>query len=351
MQEMGTGSQATRGTIDELAAAANWLKQGRRVALATVVATWGSSPRPVGSHLVVDGDAAFLGSVSGGCIESAVIAEAGQVIAEGIPRDLSFGVSSEQAWSVGLSCGGRIRVFVESLSDPADLVLLLESHAARLPIARVTNLETGEASLYSGREEHLDVASLEEIQSRLQKGNSGLLPSDEQLFVRCYLPPPRLLLIGGTHISQVLAPMATLAGFSVTLIDPRRGFANPDRFPGLTLVDAWPLEALAQSVPDRASAVVTLTHDSKLDDPALIVALNSDAFYIGALGSRATHAKRLVRLGKMFSDQALSRIHGPVGLDLGGRSPAQIAVAILAEIIQVQHRGGTTRVRASEGSS
>jgi len=166
-----------------------------------------------------------------------------------------------------------------------------------------------------------------------------MLAGAEGLFVRCYVRAPRLVLVGAAHISQFLAPMATLAGFEVIVIDPRRAFASAERFPGVRLLDDWPDDALAQVKLDARSAVVTLTHDSKLDDPALIAALASPAFYIGALGSTRTHAKRVARLTQAGLGAEIGRIHAPVGLDLGGRAPREIAVSILAEVIRVRYRG------------
>lgn len=180
---------------------------------------------------------------------------------------------------------------------------------------------------------------LAEIAELLVTGTSAPLSSDEGLFARSYAAPPRLLVVGAVHIAQFLATMATQAGYEVTVIDPRRAFASAERFPGVTLTDEWPDEAMARLAPDARTAVVTLTHDPKLDDPALAVALRSPAFYIGALGSRRTHARRVERLTAEGLGDRLGRIHAPVGLDLGGRSPAEIAVSVLAQIIQVRHRG------------
>jgi xanthine dehydrogenase accessory factor len=169
---------------------------------------------------------------------------------------------------------------------------------------------------------------------------SGPLPQDEDLFVRVYAGPPRLLVVGAVHVASALAPMASLAGFEVTVIDPRRAFASAERFPTVALDTEWPEEAMARLAVDARTAVVTLTHDPKLDDPALIAALNSPAFYVGALGSARTHAKRVQRLTEQGLGDRVARIHAPVGLALGGRSPGEIAVAILAQIVQERYRDG-----------
>jgi len=209
--------------------------------------------------------------------------------------------------------------------------------------AVVTRLDDGVQAVFDGSgwegDLALDDARKATALRMLVADKSGMLADAEGLFVRAYARPPRLIVIGAAHISQFLAPMAMLAGFEVIIVDPRRSFASPERFPGVTLMHSWPDEALAQLKIDATSAVVTLTHDPKLDDPALISALGSPAFYVGALGSKRTHAKRIARLAEAgLADQA-ARIHAPVGLDLGGRAPREIAVSILAQVIQVRYRG------------
>ena len=220
---------------------------------------------------------------------------------------------------------------------------LQQVRRARSSCALVTRIADGAQSLVLANEASgelaLSPAQLEEIAVLLLAESSAPLASDDGLFVRVYAQPARLLVVGAVHISQCLAPMAAMAGFAVTVIDPRRAFANVERFPDVALSADWPDEAMARLVPDGQTAVVTLTHDPKLDDPALVAALASPAFYIGALGSRRTHAKRVERLIEQGVDPGqIARIHAPVGLDLGGRSPAEIAVAALAQIIQVRHR-------------
>jgi xanthine dehydrogenase accessory factor len=180
---------------------------------------------------------------------------------------------------------------------------------------------------------------LAEARSLLASGRCTTLASGADLFARAYVPAPRLLIVGAVHIAQALAPMAAAAGFEVIVIDPRGAFASADRFPGVQLSDEWPDEALARLGLDDKTALVALSHDPKLDDPALELALPSTLFYIGALGSRRTHEKRLERLRAAGLGELTGRIHSPVGLDLGGRSPAEIAVSILAEVIQVRYRG------------
>ncbi|MBI3524909.1 MAG: XdhC family protein [Betaproteobacteria bacterium] len=223
---------------------------------------------------------------------------------------------------------------------------IVAAQAARRPAASITRLADGAQALFDGGhfsgELQLSETQHTEVAGRIVADKSGPLDSDAGLFLRVYAPPPRLLVVGAVHIAQALAPMAALAGFEVTIIDPRRAFASAERFTGIALITEWPDEAMARLLADTMTAVVTLTHDPKLDDPALIAALNSPAFYVGALGSSRTHAKRLERLrAEGFGEEALARIHAPVGLDLGGRMPAEIALSILAQVLQVRYRGAS----------
>lgn len=209
----------------------------------------------------------------------------------------------------------------------------------------VTRLADGTQCLFDGMawegELALDDTQRAAARRMLIADKSGMLPESEGLFVRSYARPPRLIVIGAAHISQFLAPMAILAGFEVIIVDPRRAFATEERFEGVKLMHVWPDEALAELNLDATSAVVTLTHDPKLDDPALIAALKSPVFYVGALGSKRTHAKRVARLTEAGLADAIPRIHAPVGLDLGGRAPREIAVSILAEVLQVRYKGSS----------
>ena len=221
---------------------------------------------------------------------------------------------------------------------------ILAARAEKRPVALLTDLESGVQGMVTADEYFGDLdpgrEALQAARDALRHDRSGRLQAvDGTLFAQVFNPPARLLLVGAVHISQPLAPMAALAGYAVTVVDPRRAFATDQRFPGVTMIDDWPDDAMAALAPDSRTAVVTLTHDPKLDDPALQAALRSEAFYIGALGSRKTHAARLERLRQAgFDDGQLARIHGPVGLGIGARSPAEIAVSILAQITQVLHR-------------
>lgn len=228
------------------------------------------------------------------------------------------------------------------------------AQSRRQPLLLVTRLADGAQCLLDAANAEggltLSEAQAAEARSLLVAGRSTRLGSGEGLFARAYVPAPRLLIVGAVHIAQALSQMATAAGFEVIVIDPRGAFASAARFPGVRLLDEWPDEALARLGLDAATALVALSHDPKLDDPALELALPSKAFYIGALGSRRTHEKRLERLRIAGLARWLGRIHAPIGLDLGARSPAEIAVSILAELIQVRYRGESGATDAAAGT-
>ncbi|GAB4374982.1 MAG: hypothetical protein Kow00114_37920 [Kiloniellaceae bacterium] len=220
---------------------------------------------------------------------------------------------------------------------------LQQARAEKRPAALVTDLTDGRQLLQVQDRSlgglPLTPAQHEAVAAAVANDRSGPLPDHPNLFVHVYNPPLRLLIVGAVHISQALVPMAQIAGYEVVVIDPRKAWANAERFPSVRLIDAWPDEAMTALAPDHRSAVVVLTHDPKLDDPALRVVLNSPAFYVGALGSRKTHARRIERLtDEGLSVEALARIHAPIGLAIGAKSPAEIAISILAEITQVLHR-------------
>jgi xanthine dehydrogenase accessory factor len=323
-------------SADPLAAATAWMEERRKVALATVTRTWGSAPRPAGSQMAVREDGAFTGSVSGGCVEGSVIGEAQAALSDGKARNLKFGVSNEDAWAVGLACGGTIEIHVAPLlaaSQQAAIAELKRARDAKRAVVLATDLSTGESRIVYPDDAGADpLATDARVQAR--RDESGTAEAEgKSWFLTLFNPPLDLAIIGAVHIAQPLARMGALADYAVRIIDPRTAFATVERFPGVTLSHQWPDEALASAPLTARSAIVALTHDPKLDDPALSAALRSPAFYIGALGSRTTHARRLERLrAHGFSDAELARIHGPIGLDIGARSPAEIAVAILAEM-------------------
>ena len=323
-----------------LATALQWLAEGRGVAIATVVQTWGSAPQPVGSQLLIDADGNFLGSVSGGCVEAEVVAQASDVIATGAPKELEFGVEDNTAWTVGLACGGTIRVFVEPLAaGSSDGVMhrLLRDVEARREVALITNLGTGARSLaHSSGDLGQDLAPA--LQEAFRRDKSMPVAGDDgELFINVFNPTPRLIVVGAVHIAQQLVPMARALGHEVVVLDPRSAFATEERFGDTRIVREWPDEALPEIGLDARTAVIALTHDPKIDDPALILALASDAFYVGALGSRKTNAKRVERLVQAGVPAAdIERIHAPIGLDIGAQGAAEIALSIVAEITAVQ---------------
>ncbi|MGP3697718.1 XdhC family protein [Rhodobacter sp. NSM] len=322
---------ASHDDIPEIAL--EWHRAGEGAVLATVIETWGSAPRPTGSQLAISGDGRMMGSVSGGCVEGAVIAEASAALGDGRPRLLTFGVSDDEAFAVGLACGGTIRVLVEPVGPalPAGLLAeLVDARAAKRPVAMLVNVESGEHRLL-GPEDPRAAA-------RLRSDRSGL--EEDGWFIGVHNPPLRLIVVGAVHIAQPLLAMARIAGYQPTLVDPRSAFGSAERFPGETILEDWPDEALDRLAPDGRTAVVTLTHDPKLDDPAILAAFSSPAFYIGCLGSPRTHGKRLDRLRAAgVAEEQIARIHAPVGLDIGARSPAEIALSILAQITERLRRG------------
>lgn len=307
--------------------ALEWHRAGYGAVLATVVQTWGSAPRRTGSMLVISGDGRMQGSVSGGCVEGAVVLEAQDALQDGKHRLLEYGVSDEDAFAVGLACGGTIKILVEPIGSalPVDLLeQLVAARATRQALAYEVNIASGLRRLL--HDSHAD---------RMRLDRSGM-EEDGETFVAVHNPPLRLICVGAVHIAQALVPMARIAGYDPVLIDPRDAFAASDRFPGETILDDWPDEAVAKLGLDARTALVLLTHDPKLDDPALQAALAAECFYIGALGSKRTHAKRVERmLAAGFSDTQIGRIHGPIGLDIGAAGPAEIAVSVLGEMTAV----------------
>jgi xanthine dehydrogenase accessory factor len=331
-------STADPDAIPEAALA--WSRAGKGAALATVIETWGSAPRQRGAQLAISSEAEMAGSVSGGCVEGAVVAEALEALEDGRPRVLEFGVSDEDAFAVGLACGGVIKVMVEPLGvgdgpDAAMIEALAAARAERRSIVYAVRPDTWERRLVTDAGDPL----WPEAQAALIADRSGFAG---EWFLGAHNPPLRMAIVGAVHIAQALAPMARLAGYDVAIVDPREAFASPDRFPDTRLLPDWPDAALADFGLDARTAVVTLTHDPKLDDPAIEAALRAPVFYLGCLGSSRTHAKRVARLTEAgFTPEDIARIHAPVGTDIGAKSPAEIAVAILSQITLRLRRPGT----------
>ena len=314
--------------------ARRWLSEHEKAALATVVATWGSAPVPPGGQLVIAPGDRFEGSVSGGCVEVDVLVEAADAMDGGKPKLLEYGVSDDIAWRAGLACGGTIKVLVEplTLADAPLLDAVIEARRMRKGAVVTTRVADGVRRFYAAGAE---VPA--EIAQHLATGAVGLVHTpDGQLVVQPLVPPLRVIVAGATHIGQVFAEMARLAGYAVTVVDPRPIFASEERFGSAIALAEWPEASLDTLELDERTAVVALTHAAHIDDETLAAALRSPCMYIGALGSRVTNAKRMDRLRAAgFNDEALKRIHAPVGLNIGAKGPAEIAVSILAEIVKV----------------
>ncbi|MCI0714632.1 MAG: XdhC family protein [Chloroflexi bacterium] len=324
-----------------------WLSQNRPVAMATVTKTWGSAPRREGSKMVVSSDLAMAGSVSGGCVEGAVIEEALAGLQDKQPRLLKFGVADDTAWSVGLTCGGKIHVFVEPLD--VDWWTLLEQRIKNDQLTTtITVLEgdlAGEKGVFGDEllykttgltDDH--IASLKQIAETTHR--SGQITwQDTEIMVDVSNPRPHLIIIGGVHVAIPLQAFARQLGFRVSIIDPRQAFASPERFPEVeTILHTYPDKALPQLGLDRNTYLAVLTHDPKIDDKALITALPTDVPYVGVLSSSRTHEKRTKRLQEAgLSDDVIERIHTPIGIDLGSLTPEEIALGIMAEIVAVRN--------------
>lgn len=339
---------------DILPSLLKWQAQGLSAAIATVVKTWGSSPRPAGSRMAIAASGEFAGSVSGGCVETAVIEEAMNVMKTGAPKLLQFGVADETAWSVGLTCGGKIEVFLEPFYDKKFFEPLRVNLAGKEPVVMATVIRG--ASTLPGR--HLLVSRAGTIAGDLE--NTELISSIQQaapaflerehttvltfgeteIFVESCFPPPKLIIVGAVHIAVPLAHIAKTLDFNVILVDPRGAFASAARFPHVDqLVRKWPEEALAEIGIDAGACIVILSHDPKLDDPAVKTALQHHPAYIGVLGSRKTHEKRFQRLlAEGVTEEQLRRVHAPIGLNIGAATPAEITVSIMAEIVAQRRR-------------
>ncbi|RZI92947.1 MAG: XdhC family protein, partial [Variovorax sp.] len=304
----------------------DWRRAGQRALLTTVVRTWGSSPRPVGSIMALAEDGAVVGSVSGGCIEDDLIARysrahgAGGAMPDGAPALVKYGITADEAHRFGLPCGGTLELLLEYDPDPDSLdalVALLEK--GRL-VQRSVSLADGAVRL-------------------AEAGAPAELTVDDTELVNTFGPEYRMLLIGAGQLAEYLATMAKFSGFAVTLCDPRIEYRSAWTLPGVTLTTEMPDDAVTAFGPDRRSCVVALTHDPKLDDLALLEALQSDAFYVGAIGSRRNAEARRERMIEHFdqTEASLARLRGPIGIYIGSKTPPEIAVSVMAEILAVKN--------------
>ncbi len=326
-----------------------WFAEGKTaVALATVVQTWGSSPRGVGAKMAVTADGRMCGSVSGGCVEGAVAEACATTLHSGDAQLLHFGVADEIAWEVGLACGGSIDVFVEILDERWYQFLrqtVLEGWTGIVAtVIRGPQEMSGRKAAYA-RNGTITGSLGKELDSELHflcpsttQSKPVILANDWEVFVDLLRPAPTLVMVGGVHVAVALTRLAKSVGFRTIVIDPRRSFGSDFRFPDVDyLLQQWPQKAFQEIEPTADMAVALLTHDPKIDDQALKILLNSDVFYLGALGSRKTHAKRKERLREMgFGDELLAKIHAPIGLNIGAGNPEEIALAIMAEIVAVR---------------
>lgn len=334
-----------------------WQQEGEKIALATVIRASGSAPRPAGSKLAVTSQGRMSGSVSGGCVEEAVHELALDVLASGQPRIARYGISDEQARDVGFTCGGTIEVFVEpfpGLTQDAiigDLRTAIHREEEVAFASGVSGAATGAKLLVycDGRrtgslgDPLLDNAVAADALELLSQGDAhtgtySTGDTEVDIFIESFLPQRRLVIVGAAHIAVPLVKFAHELGYHTIVIDARARFATRERFPGADeLIVAWPDEALAALPLGPQTDIVLLAHDPKYETAALDVAFRSRAAYIGALGSRKISAERRERLRESgFSDEKVARLHGPVGLDIGAKSPAEIAISILAEIIAVR---------------
>lgn len=335
--------------LDILETMNRWLAQERSVALATVVKTWGSAPRREGSKMGVSGDMQMIGSVSGGCVEGAVVEEAVVGLRERRPRLLKFGVADDMAWEVGLTCGGSIEVFVEPLDSLwwDALADLAESDRFGVTITIMEGDHIGEKVLLDGaagvlyrspslRDDHL--SALKSIASESRVSGMAMM-GETRVMVDQQVERSHLILIGGVHVAIPLCAMATQVGFRVSIVDPRAAFASQERFPNVSnILHRYPDRALPQLGLDRSTYLAVLTHDPKIDDKALITALPAKIPYVGVLSSGRTHRQRVARLKEAgLSDELIARIRTPIGIEIGASTPEEIAVCILAEIIAVRN--------------
>jgi len=345
----------------------DWTRDGVRFAVATVVRTWSSAPRPIGASMAVSEQGEVIGSVSGGCVEGAVYEVATEVLNTGVPQLVRYGVANESAYAVGLTCGGTIELFVSRADETlASYISELSADVlARRPVALATVVAAPEEGGYVGRRMlirpdgvdgsigngDLDHAVRDDGRGRLASGETGALQlgvdgqrrmDDVTVFVESYAPPPRMIVFGAIDFASAVARVGKFLGYYVTVCDARALFATPARFPDADeVVVAWPHKYLDEVDLDERTVLCVLTHDPKFDVPLLVKALRRPARYVGAMGSRRTHADRLAKLrAEGMTDSELARLRSPIGLDLGARTPEETAISIASEIVAVTW-GGT----------
>jgi xanthine dehydrogenase accessory factor len=351
--------------LEILTALDEWQQAREEIALATLVRVERSAPRQPGARLAMTRSGKMAGSVSAGCVENDVFERATQVLDRGAPVLATYGISDDDAFRVGLSCGGSIDVLIEPFVACGVWRAVREAIEHQRPVALATALApaalagrklarmNNEATVGS-IEGEIDAVVIEAARQLLRDGGTRTLTvprpgADATVFVEAFAPPPHLVIVGATHTAMTLCHMAKPLGFRITVIDARGLYATRERFPDADdLILGWPADVLSTIPFDASAFVVTLAHDPKFDLPTLARALRADTRYVGALGSRATHAKRVAQLrAEGFTDADLARIHAPIGLDLGARTPEEIALSILAEIVATRHGRGANSTRES----
>ena len=314
-----------------------WIKDNQKIVMITVVETWGSSPKPIGSKMIVNENKEFFGSVSGGCIESFIIQESLEIIKKNESFKIKkFKISNESAWNVNLSCGGEITVYLEEMSFRQKILeQIIQKQKNKLEFALLTNLSTGENEIFENNKplnKNFEKFT-DQINSYYLSKNNGVI-KDSNIFIECYNNPLKVIIIGAVHIAQYLTDFADKFDFEIYIIDPRNYFGTKERFPNVKIINEWPNEAFEKIQTNSNCALIGLTHDPKIDDPALQYALKKNFFYIGALGSKKTHKKRCDRLKKAgFTKSEVASIHGPIGIKLGGKSAPEIALSIIAQLV------------------
>jgi xanthine dehydrogenase accessory factor len=348
-------------------------ERGEAAAMATVVRTWRSAPRPAGASMLVTAGGEAVGSVSGGCVEGALYTLGEEVLADGVPQFETYGVTDGDAFAVGLTCGGILEVFVEKVTPESwpELPGIVASVDAEEPVAVATivkgphhvgrHLVVRESGVEGGLgTSRLDDTVGADVLGLLESGTTGFLHygaegerlgTELEVFVTSFAPAPRMYVFGAIDFSAALARAGKLLGFHVTVVDAREVFATRKRFPDADeIVVDWPHRWLASQQVDARTVICVLTHDPKFDVPALKVAVSTRAAYIGAMGSRRTHEDRVVRLKEAgLTDEEIARIHSPIGLDLGARTPEETAISIAAEIVQLRWGGSGGHLLTSDG--
>lgn len=341
-----------RDVLDRLE---RWLREGKKVAIATVIATERSAPRDPGAVLAVTEDLEMAGSVSAGCVEAAVAEEAAEVIRTGRPKRLTYGIADEEAFAVGLSCGGTVHLFVAPLLRDEITSALAGAIRAENPVALATEVSGPHpgARMLIGPDRvvgalgdpELEDGVAADARAMLEPAHTGTRrygvrgqAGEVEVFIESFAPPPRMYIFGATTHAAAAVRMGKFLGYRVTVCDARAALVTPERFPGADeVVVQWPDEFLARAPVDRRTVLCVLTHDPKFDVPLLRAALRTPAAYIGALGSRRTHKARCRKLlAAGVPQEALGRIRAPIGLDIGGRTPEEVAVAIAAEIVALR---------------